>query len=224
VNPLDRPVWSALSTRQAHLAEGDARAKRMLAPYGLFAAAADEAAENTAALAALCPADGAIALVETFAAEPPPGLAILDHGLCVQMIAGAVPDGAPRSDILALGDADAAEMQALASLTRPGPFFERTHQLGDFIGVRVDGRLAAMAGERLRVAGMTEVSGVCVHPDFRGAGYARELTRLVAQRIFARGETPFLHCFADNTPAIRLYETLGFSVAREVQLTVLRRA
>jgi predicted GNAT family acetyltransferase len=81
-----------------------------------------------------------------------------------------------------------------------------------------------MAGERLRVPGLTEISGVCVHPDLRGAGYARDLTRLVAQRILGRGEKPFLHCFADNRAAIALYETLGFSVRRNVQLTVLARA
>ena len=79
--------------------------------------------------------------------------------------------------------------------------------------MRVDGRLAAMAGERMKLTGFTEVSGVCVHPDFRGAGYARELSRLVAGRILARGETPFLHAFDNNTAAITLYESLGFQAA-----------
>jgi predicted GNAT family acetyltransferase len=81
-----------------------------------------------------------------------------------------------------------------------------------------------MAGERLKVIGFTEVSGVCVHPDFRGAGYARELSRLVAGRILARGETPFLHAFESNTAAITLYESLGFRLRTTVQLTVLARA
>jgi len=196
----------------------------MQAPFGLFAAAADESPESQAALAALCPAGGAIALVERFEASEPPELRAIERGVCVQMLARTIEPGEAAFPIVALGDADAREMQALASLTRPGPFFERTHQLGDFIGVRVDGRLAAMAGERMRPDGFTEVSGVCVHPDFRGAGYARELTRRVAGRILERGETPFLHAFDDNTPAITLYETLGFELRAKIQLTVLARA
>jgi hypothetical protein len=139
------------------------------------------------------------------------------------MVAEAVTPGAADVDIVPLSDADAPEMLALATLTRPGPFFERTHQLGDFIGVKLDGRLAAMAGERLRLPGMAEVSGVCVHPDFRGRGYARDLTRLAASRILARGETPFLHCFESNAPAIALYEALGFKLRRTIVLSVLAR-
>jgi predicted GNAT family acetyltransferase len=196
----------------------------MPAPYGLFAAAADQAAQSQAALAALCPADGAIALVETFEAPIPPGLRAIDRGECVQMLADTIAPGGADIAFAPLGDADASEMVALASLTRPGPFFERTHELGRFVGVRVDGRLAAMAGERMKLTGFTEVSGVCVHPDFRGAGYARELSRLVAGRILARGETPFLHAFSTNTPAITLYESLGFKLRTNVHITVLARA
>ncbi|HXQ12607.1 MAG TPA: GNAT family N-acetyltransferase [Caulobacteraceae bacterium] len=206
------------------MAEGDGRALRMLAPYGLFAAAADETMESQTALAALCPDQGAIALVEPFEAPAPPGLRVIDRGACVQMLADAVAPGEADIAFTPLGDADASEMMALASLTRPGPFFERTHELGGFIGVRVDGRLAAMAGERMKLTGFTEVSGVCVHPDFRGAGHARELSRLVARRILDRGETPFLHAYASNTPAITLYESLGFKLRTNVQLTVLARA
>jgi len=195
----------------------------MQAPFGLFAAAADDSPECQAALAALCPADGAIALVERVEAAAPPGLRVMDRGVCVQMLAEAVELGGVDIAHTPLGAADASEMVALASLTRPGPFFERTHELGGFVGVRVDGRLAAMAGERMKLAGFTEVSGVCVHPDFRGAGYARELSRLVARRILARGETPFLHAFASNAPAVTLYEALGFKLRTTVQLTVLAR-
>jgi predicted GNAT family acetyltransferase len=112
----------------------------------------------------------------------------------------------------------------LARLTQPGPFFGRTHRLGDFVGVKTAaGRLAALAGERMRLPGFTEVSGVCTHPDHRGHGYAAALTSLVAGRIEARGETPFLHVFAHNTGAIRIYEALGYRIRCEMKLTLLGR-
>jgi hypothetical protein len=93
--------------------------------------------------------------------------------------------------------------------------------MGRFIGVKQGGRLVAMAGERLRPEGHTEVSGVCTHPEYRGKGYARGLMRIVAARILARGETPFLHSYAHNAGAIALYESLGFRVRSGIVLTVL---
>ncbi|HZW15484.1 MAG TPA: GNAT family N-acetyltransferase, partial [Brevundimonas sp.] len=120
-----------------------------------------------------------------------------------------------------LGESDAAEMLALATLTVPGPFFEKTHRLGDFVGVKVDGRLIAMAGERMKPEGFTEVSGVCTHPDHRGRGYAGALMRVVTGRILERGEQAFLHAYAVNTAAIALYATLGFRVRAPVTYTVL---
>jgi predicted GNAT family acetyltransferase len=141
------------------------------------------------------------------------------------MIALSLPVAPPEPDarIVPLTDADAPEMLALARLTEPGPFFERTHQLGDFFGIRLEGRLAAMAGERMKPPGFTEVSGVCTHPDYRGRGLAGALTRRVCAQIVARGETPFLHAIASNTTAIRLYEELGFSYRRNIQFPLLRR-
>ena len=140
------------------------------------------------------------------------------------MVAEAITPGAAEFEVTALTEADAAEMRALAHLTRPGPFAERTHQLGEFIGVKLDGRLVAMAGERMRPEGFAEVSGVCTLPEHRGQGYAAGLMRIVARRILERGEIPFLHAYAANTGAIRLYETLGFRLRRPVVLTILTKA
>jgi predicted GNAT family acetyltransferase len=130
----------------------------------------------------------------------------------------------PDFEVIALTDADAPEMLALATLTKPGPFYSCTHQMGRFIGVKQDGRLVAMAGERMQPTGFTEVSGVCTHPDARGRGLGGALTRIVAGAILARGETPFLHVYATNTGAIGLYETLGFTLRREMTMTVLTGA
>ena len=124
-------------------------------------------------------------------------------------------------DILDLGPSDAAEVLALATLTRPGPFVARTPELGDFVGVKLDGRLVAMAGERMKPDGFTEVSGVCTHPDHRGRGYAAALMRVVMGRIRGRGEVPFLHAYAENRGAIGIYEGLGFRFRRELVMTSL---
>lgn len=132
--------------------------------------------------------------------------------------------GEPPDEPVVLGEADAAEMLALATLTRPGPFFVRTHRLGRFLGIRRGGRLVAMAGERLRPPGFTEVSGVCTHPDHRGHGHAARLMRAVADAILARGETPFLTCYADRPATIALYERLGFRTRATIQATILSPA
>ena len=222
---LDRPVWSALTSRQAGLAVGDGRAMRFAPDYGLFAGAADGSAESLAALAALVPAAGGVAAVEAAGPVTAPGATGVSH-LLWQMVAEAMtPALAPEFEILDLTEADAPAMLALATLTEPGPFFARTHQLGDFVGVKAaDGTLIAMAGERMKPTGFTEVSGVCTHPGHRGRGYAGALMRVVAGRILARGETPFLHSYAHNTGAIALYQSLGFSLRREITMTMLTRA
>jgi predicted GNAT family acetyltransferase len=220
-HPLDRPVWSALTSRQAPLALGDARALRFDPDYALFAAAADESAEATQALAALNVSPNGMGLVEAGDMPLPPGAVVRASAACVQMVAASLTGGGKTVAFEPLGEADAAEMLALATLTVPGPFFEKTHRLGDFIGVRQDGRLVAIAGERMKPDGFTEVSGVCTHPDHRGRGYAGALMRVVTQRILERGEQAFLHAYAANTATIALYETLGFRVRTKITYTVL---
>ncbi|THD58621.1 GNAT family N-acetyltransferase [Phenylobacterium sp.] len=225
-HPLDRPVWSALTNRQADLALGDTHALRMDPDYGLFAAAADRTRQSLAALGALTPASGALALVE--ADRPPrvPGTRC-ELRYIWQMTAEALrPHAASRPDfeIVPLTEDDAPQMLALATLTEPGPFFSRTHRLGDFIGVKARGQLLAMAGERMKPVGFTEISGVCTHPNHRGYGYAAALTYLATQRVLERGEQPFLHVYAHNKAAIALYEALGFSLRREMAMAVLTRA
>lgn len=222
-HPLDRPVLSALTcARQAHLALGDAQAMRFDPAYALFAVARDDAPESLEALATLIPEGGVVGLVEAGEVALPEGVSAR-QAACVQMTAQSLTPGGPDIGFVSLDDADAAEMLALATMTEPGPFFEKTHRLGDFIGVRQDGRLVAMAGERMKPDGFTEVSGVCTHPDWRGRGYAAGLMRVVTARILARGETAFLHAYAANTGAIGLYESLGFSVRTPITFTVLSR-
>jgi ribosomal protein S18 acetylase RimI-like enzyme len=222
-HPLDRPVWNALQTGWAALALGDAHALRLDPDYGPFGAAADCSPPSLAKLADLVPLAGELWLAEADDMLPPPRTMILKSAPLHQMVLTHLNPIAVNVDIWSLGEADALEMRQLALLTQPGPFFALTHKLGDFVGIRRDGRLVAMAGERMKLDGFTEVSAVCTHPDHRGSGYAGALMSVVTERILARGETAFLHSYSSNTGAIALYERLGFSLRREIRVTVLSR-
>lgn len=223
-HPLDRPVWSALSGRQSALAIAEGSALRFAPEYGLFAAMPDDAPDSLTDLSALIAAHGDVALVESGGPPPIPGVVVRSSAVCWQMVAQEPnPVGQPAFAVEDLTEADVPQMLVLATLTAPGPFFARTHQLGRFVGVKVGGQLVAMAGERMRPPDHTEVSGVCTHPDHRGRGYAAGLMLEVAARIRARGEVPFLHSYAHNTGAIALYQALGFDFRRELIMTTLTR-
>lgn len=221
--PLDRPVWHTLTTRHAALAVGDAHAWRIDPRIGPFAAAADASAASLDALAALAGEDE-LWLIEADPLPHPAGVRVVRHAVLDQMVAEEVETPTASFEILMLGEDDAADMLALATLTEPGPFRDRTHRLGGFVGVRDRGRLVAMAGERMKVPGFTEVSGVCTHPDYRGRGYAAQLMRAVAARILARGEAAFLHVYPSNAGAIALYRSLGFRRRAAIDMTVIVKA
>jgi predicted GNAT family acetyltransferase len=221
---LDRPVWGALSICWSRLAEGDGRAMRLDRGHGLFGAAADRSADSLAALGALVPVGGELWTIERDIWPTPPGTRVDRSAELVQMVCEAAePAPPPAFEIVDLVEADAAEMCALATLTRPGPFVRHTNRLGHFVGVRVGGRLVAMAGERMKLPGWSEVSGVCTYPDHRGQGYAAGLMRTIAARMIARGETPWLTSYKANTGAIALYETLGFRHRADMVVTILVR-
>jgi predicted GNAT family acetyltransferase len=221
---LDQPIRNALLTCHKNLSEGGPLALRYPPDISPFATAVDDSAEALAALAALIPSKGMAMLVQAGNHLLPPGAVAESSFQVVQMVAGAVTAPEAGIEVLELSDADAPEMLSLATLTRPGPYNSRTHAFGGYIGIREGGRLAAMAGLRLKVPGYTEISAVCTHPDFRGRGYAGHLTQVVAARIAARGETPFLHTYAANVTAIRLYERLGFALRCHLAGIVLRHA
>ncbi len=220
---LDRPIWSALETAHASLAEGNALARRYPPSIVPFAASADNSAESLQELARLPSGEEVMAIVEAEPIIVPEGLMTLSHARLVQMMAERPPERISDNRVVPLTEADAADMLALATLTKPGPFTLRAQSLGSFWGVKVDGRLVAMAGQRMRQTGFAELSGLCTHPDFQGRGLGTLLFRFVAGEIAARGETAYLHAYTTNTPAIALYEAMGFRIRSEMNLSVVRR-
>ena len=126
-------------------------------------------------------------------------------------------------DLCTLSKGDIPEMLALTALTHPGPFRSQTYTLGTFLGIRVDGRLAAMAGQRMHIPGYREISAVCTHPDFQGRGYARMLVSRLVTETFERGLVPFLHVEAPKQRAQALYRDLGFVERARLPLLVIER-
>ena len=224
--PLDRQVWNMLHGRLAEHAQGTALARRIAPELGPFAAARDWSEEALAALGGLFAGpDDRLWLVETEAWPAPPGCHVEHRREVLQMVADgpALPD-CEDAEIVALGEAEAAEMSALALATKPGPWASQTHRYGHFFGIRREGRLAAMAGERMLPAPrLAEISGVCTWPEYRGQGLARRLIAQVMAGQRARGEVPYLHSYSDNPGAIGLYESLGFRPRRTLVVTILAR-
>lgn len=219
---LDRAVWHALTGRQSVFARGGELAKGFDTEVAAFIETIDDSAGSLAALAELVPLDSFSYWLTDGNKAPPPGTFIEKSRVAVQMVANAFTPVEKNAQIVLLGMADVPEMIALTALTEPGPFYARTHEMAQFWGIKRDGRLAAMAGERLKPGHYTEVSAVCTHPDFRGLGYAAELSKWVASLIVGRGEIPFLHSYADNDGAVRLYEKLGFVIRAEIHANILR--
>lgn len=222
---LDRQVWHLLTGRQAHLALGADAAKRLDPRYGPFAAMRDDGEGARRALLALARGPGdELWFVEPEALAPPPRFLVKRSAALLQMIAGesAIPEERFDPEAVPLGKEHAEAMTALALATRPGPWAELTRCYGPFYGIFREGRLAAMAGERMLPGpGLAEVSGVCTCPEFRGQGFARRLMLHVMAGFRSRGDRPYLHTYADNSTAIGLYRKLGFRERRVMTLTVI---
>jgi predicted GNAT family acetyltransferase len=222
-HPLDRPIWSALTTRQQNLAEGGARARRFPMAIGPFADLVDMSPQSFAELAAMMSGSEISVLFTPDAVTVPDDFKVLLADTGEQMIGAPAESMLAGVDIVTLGAADVPDMLALTELTKPGPFSARTHELGTFLGIKIDGRLVAMTGERMKPGNYTEMTAVCVHPSHRGRGYAQALLGAVARQIEARGETPFLHVFSKNESAIALYRRQGMEIRRRLHVTVLQK-
>jgi ribosomal protein S18 acetylase RimI-like enzyme len=225
-SPLDNPALAALLGPQAHLAERCGAVLRYPADVSPFIALPDDPGRGDWNDLAKLVGPGGVAATAGVPAVPPPEWQVLMNLAGVQLtgeqVTGQLVTGDPAADAVPLGPDDVPEMLDLAAKTRPGPFLPRTVELGRYLGIRRDGALVAMAGERLRPPGWSEISAVCTDPGFRGQGFATRLTVALVSAITDRGDMPFLHAAADNVSAIRLYESLGFRLRRPATFVVMR--
>ena len=219
---LDRAPWESLAGHHARFALRHGRAMRYQRDVAPFVALEDlrdpQAWQDVVEL--LEPGEN---LALPGATEWPDDWKLVRSAEGVQMVATSL-ESWPDPEAVRLGADDVPEMLDLVARTEPGPFLPRTVELGTYLGIRREGALVAMAGERLHPPGWTEISAVCTDSGFRGQGLASRLVRAVAAGIVARGETPFLHAIGTNTNAIRLYESMGFELRRTTMITVLEHA
>lgn len=221
-HPLDRPVWASLTTQHRDFSIGTSHALRFQPDVSPFIAVCDDSPRSQRDLGDLLEEETPLILAQAGNPMLPSNAKILAHRMAVQMVfQGPLPQASDERPLEILSARDAPAMQELAALTNPGPFAQRTHELGRFWGVKREGVLQAMAGERLKSPGFVEVSGVCTHPAAQGQGYGRALCIRVCNAILDDGSTPFLHVFDDNTRAITLYESLGFTPRCKINVVML---
>jgi len=228
MHALDNVIWKALTTRQTEFAEVVGQARRFVPEVTSLTAFSEPNAEGYASLAGLVGSGGTAAVflddpfIECEGWKAVGGAPLLEM-VSENGISARVNPARSLPQITELGPQDSPDMVKLAALTRPGPFGSRTHELGTYLGIRSEGKLVAMAGERLKIPGYTEVSAVCTHPEHTGKGHAQVLMMELMRRIRSRGETPFLHVREDNLRAVQIYERLGFRVRVLLHYVLLRR-
>jgi ribosomal protein S18 acetylase RimI-like enzyme len=221
LSPLDNPAWHALNSYHNHLAIRGERAVRY--PPDIFSAAAtlENSSLEFTNLKGLVETNEIVGVLGALP-EDLPGWEVIFIDQARQFIHENLKPAKPVDAVVLTGE-DVPEILDLVNLAQPGPFAPRAIELGQYLGVRQDGHLVAMAGQRLHLPRFCEASTVCTHPNYRGRGYAGALTTMVAETILARQETPFLHVAPGNDRALRLYLKLGFRVRTEIQVSILKR-
>ena len=209
---LDNPIWYALNSHHAHIAIGTEWVKRYPSDVSVACALANHSDAAFKNLEEFIAPDDTILLIE---ANPPDDLAgwTIERTARLDQLVCEAPLPQPKTDldVVELNPADVPDMFALiASAPHPAPFFPRTVEIGRYVGIRQQGQLVAMGGERYHLTGYCELSGIYTHPDWQGRGYARLLTTILTNGIWDRGETPFLHVYPDNASAYHLYETMHY--------------
>jgi ribosomal protein S18 acetylase RimI-like enzyme len=226
--PLDTPIWTALTTKQAQIAHSNALARRFPPEMTLLGALAANTAMAFDSLAQLIQRD-AVTLYFTSPPQIPAGWEIVRavelHQMVQEIEAPPISERDAAPEVIELTPADVPEMSAVYTATRPGrTLCPRIQKLGQFLGIREDGKLVAMGGLRLHLPGYREITTVATMPGHEGRGYATAIVRGLIDRIRSRGERPFLTVRSDNTRAVEIYHRLGFKERTLLYSRTIRRA
>ncbi len=219
---LDNPAWYSLLETHKHFGIGTDGLKCYQKNIVAFAA------WDTSKNEGLILLDKLIELNESFfiigEMTPLPSNYLIERTItCLQMICTSAIKINTVATIVKLGDAEADEMTALTKLVMPGYYKHDTRLMGDYFGIMDNNQLVAMAGERICLNGLTEVSAVVTHPAFTGRTYAQQLVAQVVNKNLAAEIIPFLHTGQNNGRAIRMYEYLGFKKRRIINFTKIKR-
>lgn len=210
---LDNPVWNALNTGNKNLGEGTGKVKFYRSDISPFVGLEDNTHENLLALYELTAGSNDVFVLESARELKIQKPWTVVNNLPLFQMVYMNPKIVKKTDIeiINLSDVHIPQMMELATLTKPGPFRKRTIDFGHYQGIFHDGKLVAMAGQRMHPGSYAEISAVCTHPDFTGRGYAAQLMGNQIKRITDANEVPFLHVAADNNRAVGIYEALGFT-------------
>lgn len=221
---LDNPVWEALHTLQSHFNIGNEKVKFFPATVAPFIGMHSWTERYMQEMIAHLPADRSFSVMKVKAEKLPSSVDIIFTTPLYQLFCPMVkPFTNPAIEIRKLGSSDVAQMLALTALTKPGPFYEKTIEFGNYYGIFSKDVLVAMAGERLKVKGYTEISAICTHPNYLGNGYASYLISHVCNHIIQQGNIPFLHVKTDNVGAIEVYKKLGFVIRADVYFAIFKK-
>ncbi|MBB6502513.1 GNAT family N-acetyltransferase [Pedobacter cryoconitis] len=221
---LDNPAWNALISGNQELSNGIEDVKYFNKEVSPFVGLKENSISNFHQLYELIQHDSPVAFVNAAETQIPDCWKVLHLVSAYQMVYNQITVPANvNMDLISLKEENVPEMLALTQLTKPGPFAKKTIEMGHYQGIFEDGKLVAMAGQRLHPSPYAEISAVCTHPEYLGKGYAKQLLLSQVHRIKAKSEIPFLHVRHDNERAIQVYESLGFSTRKEVYFYFLQK-
>ncbi len=221
---LDNPAWEALSSRQKHFNCGSDTLKYFPAEVAPFIAMEKWDENDMQDLIKNIPAGRPFSFIAAIQKTLPPICRIIFTTPLYQMYCRVLkPFEDPGIAIRSLEVKDVPQMLTLTAKTKPGPFYERTIEFGNYIGIFNDDELIAMAGERLKVNGYSEVSAICTSHEHLGKGYASYLLSKAAERIIAEGDVPFLHVRTDNERAIEVYKKMGFEIRTKIDFAIFKK-
>ena len=224
---LDNPIWNALITGNAALAEGEGEVKCFPADVAPFVGLKEINPGNLARLYQRVAAERVAAIVAPAPIDIPDVWKVLHRIQALQMIHPATPAkphaSADKPTLITLTNQHIPAMLELTALTNPGPFYQRTILFGSYFGIVDDSQLVAMAGFRMNPGDFIEISAVCTRPGYNGRGYARALILHLAGLIHKKNSTPFLHVRKDNKRAIEVYHQLGFTTRHEMTINFIKK-